>query len=212
MRELERHPRRLPGRGAAGAARARTWAPARCSARHERALFDCAAPADERPIDTSRPLALHRAQVLPEWVDYNGHAHESRYLQVFGDASTRCCGGSVSTPATWPARQLLHSRVAHLPPARGAARRRAAGRDAAAGRRRQAAARVPPLDPRRRRRAARDRRADAAARRHRRRPRRPGRGRAARPGAGAGVAARGIAAAAAGRTGDQPRAKPQGSG
>jgi acyl-CoA thioesterase FadM len=25
--------------------------------------------------------------VLPEWVDYNGHAHESRYLQVFGDAS-----------------------------------------------------------------------------------------------------------------------------
>jgi carnitine 3-dehydrogenase len=25
--------------------------------------------------------------VLPEWVDYNGHAHESRYLQVFGDAT-----------------------------------------------------------------------------------------------------------------------------
>ena len=23
----------------------------------------------------------------PEWVDYNGHAHESRYLQVFGDAT-----------------------------------------------------------------------------------------------------------------------------
>jgi acyl-CoA thioesterase FadM len=25
--------------------------------------------------------------VLSEWVDYNGHAHESRYLQVFGDAT-----------------------------------------------------------------------------------------------------------------------------
>jgi carnitine 3-dehydrogenase len=25
--------------------------------------------------------------VQPEWVDYNGHAHESRYLQVFGDAT-----------------------------------------------------------------------------------------------------------------------------
>jgi carnitine 3-dehydrogenase len=25
--------------------------------------------------------------VLPDWVDYNGHAHESRYLQVFGDAT-----------------------------------------------------------------------------------------------------------------------------
>jgi carnitine 3-dehydrogenase len=37
--------------------------------------------------DLSRPLALHSAQVMPDWVDYNGHAHESRYLQVFGDAS-----------------------------------------------------------------------------------------------------------------------------
>jgi carnitine 3-dehydrogenase len=33
------------------------------------------------------PLRLHAAEVLPEWVDYNGHAHESRYLQVFGDAT-----------------------------------------------------------------------------------------------------------------------------
>ena len=37
--------------------------------------------------DVSQPLALHTAQVAPDWVDYNGHAHESRYLQVFGDAS-----------------------------------------------------------------------------------------------------------------------------
>jgi carnitine 3-dehydrogenase len=27
------------------------------------------------------------ARVLPEWVDYNGHMHESRYLQLFGDAT-----------------------------------------------------------------------------------------------------------------------------
>ncbi len=26
-------------------------------------------------------------RVPAEWVDYNGHAHESRYLQVFGDAT-----------------------------------------------------------------------------------------------------------------------------
>jgi carnitine 3-dehydrogenase len=25
--------------------------------------------------------------VAPEWIDYNGHAHESRYLQVFGDTT-----------------------------------------------------------------------------------------------------------------------------
>jgi carnitine 3-dehydrogenase / betainyl-CoA thioesterase len=56
--------------------------------RHEQSLFDIpAAPANDGGVDTSRPLELHRAQVLPEWIDYNGHAHESRYLQVFGDAS-----------------------------------------------------------------------------------------------------------------------------
>jgi carnitine 3-dehydrogenase len=37
--------------------------------------------------DVYSPLRLHTARVLSEWVDYNGHAHESRYLQVFGDAT-----------------------------------------------------------------------------------------------------------------------------
>lgn len=56
-------------------------------ARHERAMMGAAAAAaGEAPSDAAgRPL--HRARVLPEWVDYNGHAHESRYLQVFGDAT-----------------------------------------------------------------------------------------------------------------------------
>jgi len=30
---------------------------------------------------------LFDAKVLPEWLDYNGHMTESRYLQVFGDAT-----------------------------------------------------------------------------------------------------------------------------
>jgi carnitine 3-dehydrogenase len=55
---------------------------------HERALFDAGHPrimgSDD---DLSRPLRLHSARVRPDWVDYNGHAHESRYLQVFGDSS-----------------------------------------------------------------------------------------------------------------------------
>jgi carnitine 3-dehydrogenase len=55
---------------------------------HERALFDAGHP---RVIadgdDMSRPLRLHTVRVPPEWVDYNGHAHESRYLQAFGDSS-----------------------------------------------------------------------------------------------------------------------------
>jgi len=37
--------------------------------------------------DLNRPLRLHRDTVAPEWVDYNEHMTESRYLQAFGDAS-----------------------------------------------------------------------------------------------------------------------------
>lgn len=37
--------------------------------------------------DLSAPLQLHRGAVPPEWVDYNNHLTESRYLQAFGDAS-----------------------------------------------------------------------------------------------------------------------------
>jgi carnitine 3-dehydrogenase len=33
------------------------------------------------------PLCLHQPQVLPEWVDYNGHMSESCFLLVFGDNS-----------------------------------------------------------------------------------------------------------------------------
>ncbi len=33
------------------------------------------------------PLRLHRTRVPADWIDYNGHVHESRYLQVFADAS-----------------------------------------------------------------------------------------------------------------------------
>lgn len=33
------------------------------------------------------PLRLHRATVLPDWVDYNGHMTESAYVLVFGHAT-----------------------------------------------------------------------------------------------------------------------------
>jgi carnitine 3-dehydrogenase len=52
---------------------------------YERALF---ATAPTTPAaDEQAPLRLHTAVVAPEWIDYNGHAHESRYLQVFGDTT-----------------------------------------------------------------------------------------------------------------------------
>ena len=37
--------------------------------------------------ELGQPLQLHSDTVRPEWVDYNQHMSESRYLQVFGDAS-----------------------------------------------------------------------------------------------------------------------------
>ncbi len=56
------------------------------------------------------PLVLHRATVLPEWVDYNGHMNEAYYVLVFGhatdafydyigldDATRRATGTSVYT-------------------------------------------------------------------------------------------------------------------
>jgi carnitine 3-dehydrogenase len=42
-----------------------------------------AAPAGE----SRTPLQRTQAVVRPEWVDYNGHMTDSRYLQVFGDAT-----------------------------------------------------------------------------------------------------------------------------
>jgi carnitine 3-dehydrogenase len=57
-------------------------------AAHERELFELgAASLPEVEDETAGPLRLHGTMVPPEWVDYNGHVHESRYLQVFGDAS-----------------------------------------------------------------------------------------------------------------------------
>jgi carnitine 3-dehydrogenase len=57
-------------------------------AAHERALFEGAHDRAMRDDDdVSRPLRLHSRKVPAEWVDYNGHVGESRYLQVFADAS-----------------------------------------------------------------------------------------------------------------------------
>jgi carnitine 3-dehydrogenase len=70
------------------ALRARGYGAGAVLAAHEAVLSGAASP---RVLaagdDLSRPLALHAAQVAPEWIDHNGHAHESRYLEVFGDAS-----------------------------------------------------------------------------------------------------------------------------
>ena len=42
---------------------------------------------EKKEIDITQPLRLFDTVVQPQWVDYNGHMTESRYLQVFGDSS-----------------------------------------------------------------------------------------------------------------------------
>ena len=56
--------------------------------RHEARLLDAAhAAAASSVIDPSKPLTLYSDVVRPEWVDYNGHMTESRYLEAFGNAT-----------------------------------------------------------------------------------------------------------------------------
>jgi carnitine 3-dehydrogenase len=43
-----------------------------------------------RPTAADRPdhePLLYQARIPPDWIDYNGHVHESRYLQVFADGT-----------------------------------------------------------------------------------------------------------------------------
>ena len=40
---------------------------------------------DQQP--STFPLRLWRGSVQPDWLDYNGHMTEHRYLQVFGESS-----------------------------------------------------------------------------------------------------------------------------
>ena len=55
---------------------------------YEAQLFSRAHRTGRPPApDLSRPLALHSTRVAADWTDYNNHMTESRYLQVFGDAT-----------------------------------------------------------------------------------------------------------------------------
>jgi carnitine 3-dehydrogenase len=55
------------------------------SAASARGRIAAAAAAAGEPA--AEPLRLLETQVRPEWIDYNGHMTDWRYLQVFGDAT-----------------------------------------------------------------------------------------------------------------------------
>ncbi|MBV9433578.1 MAG: carnitine 3-dehydrogenase [Hyphomicrobiales bacterium] len=71
------------------ALRAQDFASGKTLAQYEERLFakPQLAKSGTASPDISKPLRLHEGVVRTEWIDYNNHLTESRYLQVFGDAS-----------------------------------------------------------------------------------------------------------------------------
>jgi carnitine 3-dehydrogenase / betainyl-CoA thioesterase len=68
--------------------RTHDFAAGKTLATYEHALFDRGnriAP----DIDLSRPIPVHERSVPTEWVDYNGHTNDSRYMQITSEAGDR---------------------------------------------------------------------------------------------------------------------------
>ena len=126
------------------------------------------APGPATPTPTRRgPLRLHAAVVPPEWVDYNGHAHESRYLQVFGDATDallRAIGVDAAYLAAGGSYFTVETHLSHLGQARAEERLHVTTQLLGHDEKRLHLFHA--LHRSGRRRAAGHRRADAAARRH----------------------------------------------
>lgn len=73
--------------GVLSALRAQDYGAGQTLAAYARRLMEQAPVSQAEDTDESRPLALHAADVAPDWIDYNGHMTEHRYLQVFGDTT-----------------------------------------------------------------------------------------------------------------------------
>lgn len=70
------------------ALKAQDWGAGATLKDYEQVLYQKAEEkAQDQRIDYSKPIKLHETTVNPGWVDYNGHMNESRYLQVFCDAT-----------------------------------------------------------------------------------------------------------------------------
>ncbi|MEM1235290.1 MAG: carnitine 3-dehydrogenase [Pseudomonadota bacterium] len=64
------------------ALKARNWGAGKLIADHEAGFA-------EKPPEVEGPVETVRRAVPLDWVDYNGHMNEARYLQAFGDATDR---------------------------------------------------------------------------------------------------------------------------
>lgn len=76
---------------------------------------------DADAASVAAQLRLHAAHVLPEWIDYNEHMSEHRYLQVFGDATDallRLIGAGAAYVAGGHSYYTVETHLRHLAQAR----------------------------------------------------------------------------------------------
>ena len=76
-----------------------------------------ATPKPKAPVDESQPLASHTTTVLPDWIDYNGHMTEARYLEVFGyatDALLEHIGAGPAYVSTGRSYFTVETHIRHL--------------------------------------------------------------------------------------------------
>jgi carnitine 3-dehydrogenase len=59
---------------------------------YERSLLERGAGPPTTDGEAAAPLRLHELRIPPDWIDYNGHAHESTYLKATGDATDALLG------------------------------------------------------------------------------------------------------------------------
>jgi carnitine 3-dehydrogenase len=84
---------------------------------------------DVSGIADGKPLRLVETYVRPEWVDYNGHMTDSRYLQVFGDATDALLRAVGVDDAYRDSGRALYTVETHVTHRAEAKRARAAVRD-----------------------------------------------------------------------------------
>jgi carnitine 3-dehydrogenase len=101
------------------ALKANDWGAGQTLRRHERRLYDAAAPAEEP--DLTRPIRTLERLVPPEWADYNNHMNEAHYLTCFCDASDalmRLIGADADYLAQGGSYFTVETHIRHLAEAR----------------------------------------------------------------------------------------------
>lgn len=83
----------------------------------ERNLLDLVPAPAPAALDGHGPLALYSREIPPDWIDYNGHVTESRYLDLLGeatDALLRYIGVDSSYVGSGGSYYTVETHISHL--------------------------------------------------------------------------------------------------